>query len=93
MRDADTWALAHAERAALAADLADLDDARWATPSLCAGLTVREVLAHVTAAASLNALQWLAGVVRRVTTAALISSSSLGVGFVAYDWSRRTGRS
>ena len=54
----------HAERAALAADLADLMDEQWATPSLCAGLTVRQVLAHLTAGASLNAVSWLAGVIR-----------------------------
>lgn len=58
------WPLVHAERAALAADLAALTDERWATPSLCAGLTVREVLAHLTAGASLNAVRWLAGVIR-----------------------------
>ncbi|WDV56603.1 maleylpyruvate isomerase family mycothiol-dependent enzyme [Streptomyces coeruleorubidus] len=52
------------ERAALTADLADLTDEQWATPSLCAGLTVREVLAHLTAGASLNAISWLAGVIR-----------------------------
>lgn len=59
-----TWELVHAERAALAADLAGLTDAQWATPSLCAGLSVREVLAHLTAAGSLNAVRWLAGVIR-----------------------------
>jgi uncharacterized protein (TIGR03083 family) len=58
------WALVHAERAALAADLAALTEEQWATPSLCAGLTVREVLAHLTAAASLTPLRWFAGVVR-----------------------------
>ncbi|WP_225878646.1 maleylpyruvate isomerase family mycothiol-dependent enzyme [Spongiactinospora rosea] len=58
------WPLVHAERAALAADLAELTDEQWATPSLCAGLTVREVLAHLTAGASLNAVRWLAGVIR-----------------------------
>lgn len=58
------WDLVHAERAALAADLASLTDARWATPSLCAGLSVREVLAHLTAGASLNGVRWLAGVIR-----------------------------
>jgi uncharacterized protein (TIGR03083 family) len=56
--------LVHAERAALAADLAGLTDERWSTPSLCTGLTVREVLAHLTAAASLNPVRWLAGVIR-----------------------------
>ncbi len=54
----------HAERAALAADLADLTDHQWAAPSLCAGLTAREVLAHLTAGASLNPLRWIAGVIR-----------------------------
>jgi uncharacterized protein (TIGR03083 family) len=58
------WSLAHAERAALAADLADLTDQQWATPSLCTGLSVRQVLAHLTAGASLGPLRWLAGVVR-----------------------------
>jgi uncharacterized protein (TIGR03083 family) len=58
------WSLVHAERAALAADLADLTGAQWATPSLCAGLTVREVLAHLIAGVSLNPVRWLAGVIR-----------------------------
>jgi uncharacterized protein (TIGR03083 family) len=43
-----TWSLAHAERAALAADLAELTDEQWATPSLCTGFSVRQVLAHLT---------------------------------------------
>jgi uncharacterized protein (TIGR03083 family) len=60
----ETWPLIHAERAALAADLAHLTDEQWATPSLCAGLTVREVLAHVTATATLTPLRWWMGVIR-----------------------------
>jgi uncharacterized protein (TIGR03083 family) len=60
----DTWSRIHAERAALAADLAGLTDQQFATPSLCTGLTVREVLAHLTAAARLNSWRWLAGVIR-----------------------------
>ncbi|MFI2431556.1 maleylpyruvate isomerase family mycothiol-dependent enzyme [Streptomyces sp. NPDC018693] len=63
-RGSDIWPLIRAERAALAADLEDLTDEQWTTPSLCTGLTVREVLAHLTAAASLNAVRWLAGVIR-----------------------------
>jgi len=63
-RPTGIWPLVHAERAALAADLADLTGEQWATPSLCTGLTVREVLAHLTAGASLNPLRWLAGVIR-----------------------------
>ncbi|MFI8308079.1 maleylpyruvate isomerase family mycothiol-dependent enzyme [Streptomyces sp. NPDC085927] len=58
------WPSIRAERAALAADLGDLTTDEWATPSLCSGLTVREVLAHLTASASLNTLRWLAGVIR-----------------------------
>ncbi|MEV4165846.1 maleylpyruvate isomerase family mycothiol-dependent enzyme [Nonomuraea dietziae] len=64
MTDSELWALIHAERAALAADLATLTDGQWATPSLCEGLTVREVLAHLTAGARLGPVRWLAGVVR-----------------------------
>jgi uncharacterized protein (TIGR03083 family) len=59
-----TWARIHEERAALAQDLAGLTGQQFATPSLCTGLTVREVLAHLTAGASLNGWQWLAGVIR-----------------------------
>jgi uncharacterized protein (TIGR03083 family) len=63
-RATDLWSLVHAERAALAADLADLTDEQWLTPTLCTGLSVREVLAHLTAGASLNPVRWLAGVIR-----------------------------
>lgn len=58
------WSLVHTERAALVADLADLPEERWSTPSLCEGLTVREVLAHLIAGASLTPLRWMAGVIR-----------------------------
>jgi uncharacterized protein (TIGR03083 family) len=61
---AGAWPLVHAERAALAADLADLAGEQWATPSLCTGLTLREVLAHLTAGAGLGPVRWLAGVIR-----------------------------
>jgi uncharacterized protein (TIGR03083 family) len=61
---ADTWSLVHAERAALAADLAGLPDERWTTTSLCTELTVREVLAHLTAGATLSFPRWFAGVLR-----------------------------
>jgi uncharacterized protein (TIGR03083 family) len=60
----EIWALIHAERAALADDLAGLTDEQWATTSLCTELTVREVLAHLTSAASMGPLRWLAGVIR-----------------------------
>jgi len=58
------WSLVHAERTALAADLADLTGQQWSTPSLCTGFTVRQVVAHLTAGASLNPVRWLAGVIR-----------------------------
>lgn len=63
-RGAGVWPSIHTQRAALAADLDALTDEQWATPSLCTGLTVREVLAHLTAGASLNTVRWLAGVIR-----------------------------
>ncbi|MFF1275833.1 maleylpyruvate isomerase family mycothiol-dependent enzyme [Streptomyces marokkonensis] len=63
-RQTGVWPLIRTERAALAADLAELTDQQWSTPSLCAGLSVREVLAHLTAGASLNAVSWMAGVIR-----------------------------
>jgi uncharacterized protein (TIGR03083 family) len=59
-----TWSLVHAERAALVADLAGLSDEQWATTSLCTELTVREVLAHLTAGATLSFPRWFAGVLR-----------------------------
>jgi uncharacterized protein (TIGR03083 family) len=64
MSSSVTWPLIHAERAALAADLADLTERQWATRSLCERFTVREVLAHLTAGASLDPVRWLAGVIR-----------------------------
>jgi len=60
----DLWARVHQERAALADDLRELDDRQWLAPSLCQGLSVREVLAHLTAGATLTGPQWLAGVIR-----------------------------
>jgi len=63
-RAASLWPLVHAERAALADDLAGRGDQQWQTQSLCTGLTVREVLAHITAGASLNPLRWMTGVIR-----------------------------
>lgn len=64
MPASDTWSLVHAERAALAADLAALPEEAWSTPSLCTGLSVRDVLAHLTAGATLSFPRWFAGVVR-----------------------------
>jgi uncharacterized protein (TIGR03083 family) len=54
------WSLAHAERAALAEDLAELGDDQWAQRSLCGRWVVEEVVAHLTAAASIGPLRWVA---------------------------------
>ncbi|MEV6213163.1 maleylpyruvate isomerase family mycothiol-dependent enzyme [Nocardia sp. NPDC051833] len=54
--------MTHTERAALADDLALLDDDQWARPSLCGDWTVEQVVAHLTAAASIGRLRWLASV-------------------------------
>ena len=53
------WALAHAERAALAEDLCGLSDAQWRHRTLCGKWDVEEVVAHLTAAASLGQWKWL----------------------------------
>ncbi|HEX9530943.1 MAG TPA: maleylpyruvate isomerase family mycothiol-dependent enzyme [Acidimicrobiales bacterium] len=53
----------HAERRALATDLADIGPDQWAAPSLCSGWTVREVLAHMTATAKITPAKFLPGIV------------------------------
>lgn len=53
------WALAHAERTALAEDLSTLSTKQWQHRTLCGQWNVEQVLAHLTAAASLNQWQWL----------------------------------
>jgi uncharacterized protein (TIGR03083 family) len=59
----DTWNVIHAERRALAADLAGLTPEQWATPSLCPGWTVHDVLAHLVSTAKLTPPAFLAGLV------------------------------
>ncbi|HET8992286.1 MAG TPA: maleylpyruvate isomerase family mycothiol-dependent enzyme [Rhodococcus sp. (in: high G+C Gram-positive bacteria)] len=56
------WRLVHAERSALADDLAELDSAQWACRSLCGEWTVEQVVAHLTAVASVGPLRWVASV-------------------------------
>jgi uncharacterized protein (TIGR03083 family) len=58
-QDGHLWALAHAERAALAEDLAGLEPEQWRHETLCGDWDVEQVVAHLTAAASLNQWQWL----------------------------------
>jgi uncharacterized protein (TIGR03083 family) len=52
MGTADIWPTVHGERKALATDLRQLSSEDWARSSLCANWTVRDVLAHMTSAAS-----------------------------------------
>lgn len=54
MDKAEIWSTIHQERAALADDLAALTDAQWDTESLCAGWSVRDTLAHMTATAKIT---------------------------------------
>lgn len=61
----ELWSATHAERAALAedfADLTDLTDQEWARPSLCGAWSVEEVVAHLTAAASIGPMRWIRSV-------------------------------
>jgi uncharacterized protein (TIGR03083 family) len=51
---ASPWPMIHAERVALADDLASIDDDKWRTPSLCSGWSVRDVLGHMTATARMR---------------------------------------
>ena len=58
------WPVVHAERRALAADLADLAPERWSTPSLCAGWSVHDVLAHLVATAKETPPGFLVGMLK-----------------------------
>lgn len=60
----EMWTIVAAERGALADDLEGLTDAQWDTPSLCAGWTVRDVLAHQSATADLNPATFLVALAR-----------------------------
>lgn len=50
----DLWDVVHAERADLVDDLTGLPATCWATPSLCAGWDVSDVVAHLAATATLS---------------------------------------
>ena len=56
--------LVSAERRALAEDLAGLAEAQWNSPSLCTGWTVRDVVAHLCAIASLHAPRLVLGLAK-----------------------------
>jgi uncharacterized protein (TIGR03083 family) len=50
----DIWPTIHAERKALADDLASLTQEQWQSPSLCTGWSVLQVLAHQLATAKMT---------------------------------------
>ena len=60
----DIWPVVHAERRALAEDLAGLTPEQWATPSLCSGWSVHDVLAHMVATAQETPAGFFAAMVR-----------------------------
>jgi uncharacterized protein (TIGR03083 family) len=60
----DIWATIAAERGTLANDLAGLTPSQWDTPSLCSGWTVRDIVAHLSATASLNPATFLLGMLK-----------------------------
>jgi uncharacterized protein (TIGR03083 family) len=54
------WPTVHAERAALAADLAGLSEQDWARPTMCPDWNVHHVLAHQVSAANMTPPKFLA---------------------------------
>ncbi|MEE2570019.1 maleylpyruvate isomerase family mycothiol-dependent enzyme [Pseudarthrobacter sp. J64] len=63
-RNDTLWALAHQERARLAEDLSTISAEQWRHHTLCGQWNVEQVLAHLTAAASLNQWQWIRSIFR-----------------------------
>jgi uncharacterized protein (TIGR03083 family) len=57
-----SWSLVHEERAALADDLAGLDREQWQRSTLCRDWVVEDVVAHLTAGASVGTVRWLASI-------------------------------
>jgi len=72
------WPLIHAEREALIGDLGTLTDEQWATRSLCAEWTVRDVLNHLVAGADLFAIAAAEGSVPDEKLGALMTGDNLG---------------
>jgi len=62
--DDDVWAMVHAERAALIADLEGVDETRWDEPSLCPGWSVHDVVAHLVDTARTTRLGFVVAMAR-----------------------------
>ncbi|MBO0864331.1 MAG: maleylpyruvate isomerase family mycothiol-dependent enzyme [Mycobacterium sp.] len=60
----DIWAAVADERGALADDLAELTPSQWDMPSLCKGWTVHDLVAHLSATASLHPGTFFLGMAR-----------------------------
>jgi uncharacterized protein (TIGR03083 family) len=60
IRVLDVWPIVHAERKSLADDLATLSPDQWATPSLCDGWDIHDVLVHLVATAKMTRLRFIA---------------------------------
>jgi uncharacterized protein (TIGR03083 family) len=63
MAKGSPWPTIHAERQALADDLGPIGDAQWATPSLSAPWSVRDVLGHMTATARMTPPKFFASMI------------------------------
>lgn len=63
MKSDDLWTLVRQERMRLADQLSALSDDEWRARSLLPGWSVEDVVAHLTAGASLGRLRWLMSMV------------------------------
>jgi uncharacterized protein (TIGR03083 family) len=59
--DAQTWAMIHAERKALAGTIEGLTPEQWSSPSLCSGWTIGFLAAHILAGAEQTPGNFLRG--------------------------------
>lgn len=76
----ELWANVHAERAALVKDLSDYEDLDWATPSLCVGWDVRDVVAHLAATATLSLTKFAGELVVAGFRPSRIAEKQIGAG-------------
>lgn len=73
--EATLMEMARAERADLAAFLSTLTPQQWAAPSLCAGWTVKDVVAHMISYEELGVL----GLIKRFTKGRIVRANEVGV--------------
>ena len=73
--EATLMSMARAERADLAAFLATLTPQQWATPSLCTGWTVKDVVAHMISYEELGAM----GLIKRFLKGRIVRANEVGV--------------